>query len=356
MIIASTLFAATLTMSTRRPRTQNLVFVMTDGLRWQETFSGADETLLAGTKDESLRKRFWRESAAERRKALMPFFWSTVATQGQLYGNRDKGSECDVTNGLKFSYPGYNETLCGFPDPRIKSNDPIPNPNVTVFEWLAKKPEFKGKVAAFGAWDVISAVFNKARCGFVDNAGYEPLLEGRTTPVIQALNRVKAEQPRVWDDEPFDVLTFHTALEYVKANHPKLLYLSLGETDDWAHAGKYGEYLISAQRFDAYVKELWETLQSMPQYRGRTTLILSCDHGRGDGPKWTSHGVSIPNSEHTWMGFLGPDTPATGEAGSGTKATNAQIASTLARFFGYDYRTEVTQAAPPLDMVFAPGK
>ena len=30
-----------------------------------------------------------------------------------------------VTNGMFFSYPGYNETLCGFPDPRIHSNDKV---------------------------------------------------------------------------------------------------------------------------------------------------------------------------------------------------------------------------------------
>jgi hypothetical protein len=41
--------------------------------------------------------------------------------------------------------------LCGFPDPRIDSNDKVPNPNVTLFEWLHQKPAFKGKVAAFGS-------------------------------------------------------------------------------------------------------------------------------------------------------------------------------------------------------------
>ncbi|MGI8992391.1 MAG: hypothetical protein ACR2I2_22775, partial [Bryobacteraceae bacterium] len=46
-----------------------------------------------------------------------------------------------VTNGLNFSYPGYSETLCGFADPRIKSNDKVPNPNVTVLEWLADVKE-----------------------------------------------------------------------------------------------------------------------------------------------------------------------------------------------------------------------
>ena len=46
---------------------------------------------------------------------------------------------------------------------------------------------------------------------------------------LELLNRLKAETPRVWEDEPFDFMPFHTALEYVKARKPKILYLSLGK-------------------------------------------------------------------------------------------------------------------------------
>ena len=92
---------------------------------------------------------------------------------------------------------------------------------------------------------------------------------------------LKAETPRIWPDEPFDPIPFYTALEYLKEKKPRILYLSLGETDDWAHAGNYTEYLNAAHRADDYVRDLWETVQSMPEYRGSTTLIFSPDHGRG---------------------------------------------------------------------------
>ena len=90
-------------------------------------------------------KLYWHSTPQERREALMPFLWSTIASQGQIFGNRDLGSESQVTNGLNFSYPGYNETLTGVADPRIHSNDNVPNPNVTVFEWLNAKPAFRGQ-------------------------------------------------------------------------------------------------------------------------------------------------------------------------------------------------------------------
>ncbi len=59
-----------------------------------------------------------------------------------------------VTNPHWFSYPGYSEILTGFVEPSITSNDKVPNPNVTVLEWLHRQPAFKEKVAAFGSWDV----------------------------------------------------------------------------------------------------------------------------------------------------------------------------------------------------------
>ena len=343
-------------------RTRNVVVVMIDGMRWQEVFRGADSDLIKTLGPDALgapkeraadaQKLYWRETPAERRQALMPFLWSVVATQGQIFGNRDLGSDSHVVNGLNFSYPGYNETLTGFADPRIHSNDNIPNPNVTVFEWLNSKPEIAGKVAAFGAWEAFQGIFNRQRCGFVVNAGYDPLTAIPATPELELLNSLKAETVRIWPDEPFDPLPFHTALEYVKAKKPRLLFVGLGETDDWAHAGAYSEYLNAAHLADAYIHELWDRLQAMPEYRGKTTLIVLPDHGRGVGAKWTDHGQDVPDSRETWMAFLGPDTPALGERKSGVApVTESQVAATLAALLGEDYHAAVPKTGAPIQDV-----
>jgi hypothetical protein len=317
-------------------QTQHILFVMTDGLRWQEVFGGADPSLLEKGK------------SAVGREALMPFLWNVVAKKGQVFGNRNAGSDAYVTNHFFFSYPGYSETLCGFADPRVASNDKIPNPNVTVLEWLNKKPAYRGQVAAFGAWDVFPFIFNAERAGFPVNAGYDPFTSIPATPRLNLLNRLKAEIPRVWEGEPFDSMSFHTALEYVRARKPKILYLSLGETDEWAHAGNYTEYLNAAHRVDAYLRELWETLESMPEYRGNTTLIFSPDHGRGKGRAWKSHGEKVPDSKYIWMAFLGPDTPALGERTHIPAVTQDRIAATLAALLGEDYATAVPAAGKPI--------
>jgi hypothetical protein len=339
-------------------KTQNVIVVMMDGMRWQEIFRGADPKLIAipgpnwvGDPKEmaaQAQQLYNRPTAAERRQALMPFLWSVVATQGQLFGNRDLGSDSHVTNIFNFSYPGYSETLTGIADPRVDSNDDLPNPNPTVFTWLNAKPEFAGTVAAFAAWDVFNGIFDKDHCGFVVNAAFDPLTAIPATPELKLLNAIKAETPQIWSGESFDALPFHTAVEYIKAKKPRVLFIGLGETDDWAHAGTYPEYLISAHLGDSYLRQLWERLQSMPEYRDKTTLIVLPDHGRGEGAEWTTHGQKVPASRETWMAFLGPDTAALGERGKGTQVTESQVAATVAALLGEDYHDAVPKSGAPI--------
>ena len=339
-------------------KTQNVIVVMMDGMRWQEIFRGADPRLNAipgpkwvGNPVEmaaDAKTKFIRPTAAERRQALMPFLWSVVATQGQLFGNRDLGSDSHVTNIFNFSYPGYAEALTGIADPRVNSNDNVPNPNPTVFTWLNAKPEFAGRAAAFGAWSVFNGIFDKDHCGFPVNAAFDPFTSIPMTPELALLNAMKAEAPQIWSGESFDSLPFHTAIEYLKAKKPRLLFIGLGEPDDWAHAGSYPEYLVSAHLGDSYLRELWETVQSMPEFRDKTALIVLPDHGRGEGRKWVTHGQKVPVSRETWMAFLSPDTPALGERGKGTLVTESQIAATVAALLGEDYHAAVPQSGAPI--------
>jgi hypothetical protein len=351
-------FVRTPLLATQPLKTQNVILVMNDGLRWEEVFRGAEAMLVSAkpggvNKPAALRQQFDRPTAEARREVLFPFLWKTMARQGQIFGNQDKASIVRVTNGHNFSYPGYAETLCGFADPRIRSNDKRDNPNRTVLEWLYRKPRFGGAVAAFGAWDRFPFIFNRERCGFLINAGFEPLLEGEITPELALLNKLKQEIPSHWPAEPFDALTFHTAAEYFHLHEPRIFFLSLGESDEWAHEGRYDEYLLSAHRVDTYLSELWQTVQSHPKYRDRTTLIYSPDHGRGHGPEdWKNHSARSPGSENIWIAVIGPDTPPLGERSNCSPLTQSQIAATLARFLGEDYCAAEPKAGKPIEDVF----
>ncbi len=108
----------------------------------------------------------------------------------------------------------------------------------------------------------------------------------------------------------------------------------------------------AVHRADLYLQVLWETLQSMPEYRGRTTLIFSTDHGRAAGSRWSEHGTEEPSSKYIWMAFLGPDTPALGERSQIPAVQQNQIAATLAWFLGEDYVAEVPKAGHRIGAVF----
>jgi hypothetical protein len=344
-------------------KTRTVVLIVSDGLRWQEIFTGAEADLLNDKEggswlpSDELRRRYWRAAAADRRALLFPFLWGTVAKRGQIFGNQQLGSVARVTNGKAFSYPGYNEMTTGYPNDAIDSNEFGPNPNPTVFEWLNKSDELRGHVAVYGTWNVFDNIFNRARSGLVMQTGWSLAKIAHETP-RDALLREMFETTTRFDEEdcPNSLLQI-PLIDYVKSGQPRVLFVGYGETDNWAHQGRYDLVLDSAHRFDHFVEELWKTMQSMPQYQGTTTFMITTDHGRGGGlTEWKEHGVEEKGSENIWLAVMGPDTPALGERTHAPPVAQAGIAATLAAFMGRDYRAAVPKAAAPIPDVLAAAK
>ena len=338
----------------------NVVLVLIDGMRWQETFRGAEADLLdrkrgGVAEPEKARERWWRPTAQERRQLLMPFLWQVVAAQGQLIGDRDRGSAVAVSNPHRFSYPGYSEMIVGFVDPRVNSNKSYVNPNRSVLEWLANRPGFAGRVAVFGAWARVFDIAGRGRNGVYVNAAFDAVTVGDVSPRQELLNRLKVETVPPWSGEPHDAFTFYAALEYISANRPRVLWLTFGETDERAHERRYDLYLDAAHRDDAYLRALWETLQSMDGYAGHTTLIVAVDHGRGRTRKdWTDHGAKVKGADEIWLAILGSHTPPLGSRTGHDAVTLSQVAATVAAAVGEDYPAAEARAARPIQGVLAP--
>jgi hypothetical protein len=343
-------------------RTRNVVLIVSDGLRWQEVFTGADPSLLDEAhggiwdKEEDLRREFWRAEPGERRRALLPFLWNTVATRGQIFGNQSLGSVARVTNGFAFSYPGYNEMLTGHPDPRINSNEFGPNPNVSVLEWLNTLPDLHGKVSVYATWAIFKDIFNVARSHLPLQVGWDLPYHGTLSPRQQLLNRLYQTTTRLEDEDLYDAFLQVPLLESFDSRQPRVLFVGYGETDNWAHAGRYDLVLHSAHLFDRFVGELWDRLQALPAYRDRTTFIITTDHGRGSGlTEWKEHGVEQKGSENIWIAVLGPDTPPRGERSHTPELHQAQIAATIGALLGKDFRQVVPEAAPAISEVLGRG-
>jgi hypothetical protein len=332
------------------PERHNVILITIDGTRWQEVFGGADAKMLESKADtrqpEATRAEYWRETLEERRLALMPFFWGTVAKEGQLLGNVDVGSQVLVTNPYKISYPGYHELLNGFASETINSNKKIANPNPTVLEWLHGRPAFRGSVAAYCSWDVFPSILNRERCGFPIDT-----IEGGDAK-SPLLRRLAADIQSPWQGSVYDAFVFHAGMEYLREKKPRVLYFAFGDTDEWAHQGNYDNYLDAIKRTDGWLKELWDTLQSIPEYRGKTSLIVTSDHGRGDLPgEWRNHNSKTHGAAYIWVAAIGPRIPAGVVWSEHEPFMQSQIAATVAALVGEDYRAAVPKAAPALPIL-----
>lgn len=340
-LLSSFTFIVTLCFAQATHKTENVIIVTLDGMRWQEVFGGVDSALMNNNEynrdSASMRKSFWSDDVIERRKKLFPFLWTTVAANGQLYGNRKLNNNVNTANPYWFSYPGYNEIFTGYPDTAVNSNDKILNKNANVLEFINKQKGFQGKVAAFTTWDVFPYILNAKRSGIYVNADVDSLKFN--TPALKLINDIQFLTAKPIDVRP-DVLTYIAGREYLKGYQPRVLYIAFDETDDFAHGGVYDQYIKSAHAEDAMIADLWRTIQSMDQYKNKTTLIITCDHGRGDKIKsqWKDHGQKVEDSNQIWIAAIGPDTKAMGEVTKSGQLYQRQLATTFGALLGLDFK------------------
>ncbi|MEO8027945.1 MAG: sulfatase-like hydrolase/transferase [Bryobacteraceae bacterium] len=338
---ATLLLLATLPILAQAPA-RNVILITADGLRWQEVFRGIDSQLMnekaahmAPDDDhaKSLRQALWDDSAEERRVRLLPFLWKQVAKQGVIFGNPDKGSPVEVTNGFRVSYPGYSEILTGrAQDAVIKGNDPIQNPTETVLEFLTRKLNMKS--ALFGSWDTFRWIGEHKPGTIALNAGYQKAIG---SPRVEELNRVQFEALPPWPEVRHDYVTCELAIEYLKRVKPRMLYISLGETDDWAHSRRYDRVLETATYFDQCVENVWRAAQAMPQYRSKTAILLTSDHGRGATlDDWNGHGAKVEGANRIWMAMLGAGVPPLGEVSNRPEVKQRDVAPTILTLLGID--------------------
>jgi hypothetical protein len=315
---------------------KKLFIITIDGFRWQEVFTGADPLLVSNTdyvRDTMLtRQLYWDSTEQGRRKKLLPFFWTTIAQEGRIYGNRLWGNKVNVKNFYKISYPGYNEIFTGHTDAFSSPNLPIENPHANVLEYLNASAEYKGKVAVFTSWNVFPFILNETRSGLPVNSGYMPSAD-KGDQEAELIDSVGAGMQK--SKTRHDWLTYLTAKEYIGQHHPSVLFLGFGETDECAHAGRYDLYLQEAADIDRMIGDLWYLVQTDPFYRDSTTFLITTDHGRGWKPnKWTTHGFWAQGSGDIWMAVLGPDILPGGEIRSRGQVYQKQFAATIASLMG----------------------
>lgn len=311
---------------TKEDNDPRLVIITFDGLRWQELYGGADTDLTSNDK------------YIVSREALMPFIWEYAPTHGFMLGNRNIGSQMQVSNSMNFSYPGYSEMFCGLADDeRINSNAPVPNPNESVLEVANKDPRYKGKVMMYASWESIRFAVNNERGGFPASSAHEPsYTDSYVAHMIEDMDAGIAGGG-FGSSERLDCITYGMAMETLVKEHPKVFYVAFGDTDEYGHEGRYDLYLDSAHWTDLYIRRIVEYCESDPFYKGKTTYLLTCDHGRGVGEAFRGHGSDVTGSGETWFIAFGKGIPVLGETSDNGVFYTKQFAATIADILGVDF-------------------
>ena len=230
--------------------TQNVILVTLDGVRAQEIFAGLDETIAVHDQQqvysdmEAMRKRYGGETPESRRNALLPVFWKQLAPQGVVLGNARYDNHVLVQNKALWSTPGYTEIMTGRPRPEVIDNENQRYDHKTALELARTGLELDGsQVVQFGSWEGFKFAAASRDDAFLMVGAYDSVPAQLSSPEIDNLNNLRRQVMGLWEEGSNDVLTFRMALSYLQAHPPRVMWLALVNSDDWAHADRYDRYL-----------------------------------------------------------------------------------------------------------------
>jgi len=328
----------------QKNRTENVILAIADGIRPRELFEGVDGDLFREAD-------LWSEDRSERRKKLMPFFWSEVGRRGLVLGNRALSSAVSVKNPYRLSASGHAEILTGEPQESVEGDEPGFSPRSTILEFIREKTaRAPTDVAAFASWERFERIAMRSEGAIVCNAGYQPIPPEWATPDMALVETLQLEMMTPWDSLRHDALTLRLALEYMERYEPRLLVVSLGEMEAWAVEGRYDRMARAIRFFDDALRRLWTEAQSRAAYRDKTTLIVTTTHGHGSTTRdWSAHGPDVPGGEETWIAILGPDTPARGEARGTKPQSQSNVAATVLELLDLNYQEFNRSAGAPIE-------
>ncbi len=260
-----------------------VVLVTIDGVRWQDVYASVDESSGAGA---------------------MPVLRDLIAREGAMLGAPGYG-RIDASGPNFVSMPGYTEIFTGQPA-TCRDNDCGRPEQPTFLEELASRG---AKVAVFASWEKVGSAVAHTTPAFFVSAGRP---EGDTQKPFPGGG---AYRP--------DPSTMEQSLAYLRESQPDVLVVSLGDTDEYAHAGNVRGYTDARTRADAFIGRINATLATMGERGASTHLFVTTDHGRSQG--WSEHGERYPESARVWLAAMGPRI-----AGRGFVATRNHHLSDLA--------------------------
>jgi Sulfatase len=322
-----------------------VVLVVLDGVRWQDVFVGADPGLAAEAK-----------VPAVRADELMPHLHALIADRGAALGAPGEGAPMAASGPNFVSLPGYTEIFSGRSPSPCRDNDCAPTRLPTLMDDMRAVTQRPSDVAVIASWEKIERVASADPSNLVLSTGRvrtrhaESLRDDEVTR--EWLERGARSDPFPgYDDFRPDQYTAAVGLRYLETKRPRLMFLGLGEPDEYAHRDDYAGYLGSLRAADAVIGELFVVLGRMGVRGQHTTVFVTADHGRGRD--YRMHGRNFPESSRVWLVAAGAGVAARGFAHADRPHRLADIAPTVRTLL--DLPPEVSPSSgTPLDELFLP--
>lgn len=294
---------------THAPSVENVILVTIDGVRWQEIFHGMEQ----GRADAAGLPHGEGRTA----RGLTPHLHALFFDEGTVLGNPELGERFVASGPRYYSLPAYVEIMTGAVS-GCTGNDCQPEVPWTIAAEIARRGA-ESQSAVFSSWGTIA----------------------RAVPVgeriVRRLGRGATEEqpafPGHGDYRP-DRATAAAAIDHLVHQRPRMLWVALGDTDEWAHRNDYRGYVESLRFADAFVGELCAHLADMGAYGERTVVMVTADHGRDEG--FVDHGG--PDSASVWLLARGGVIPAQGERRLSRRRYLRDLAPTIASLYGLDHR------------------
>jgi len=233
------------------PRQPHVILVTIDGTRWQEVFNGTDS---------------WRQGNLKMTpRQLLPNLYASFVDQGIAVGQT---TPMIASGPNHISLPGYLEITRGHPSTDCQSNYCFPVIDQSVF-WFFQNP------AVISSWETIKRTVPPNTNTYVDTG-------------------------TAW--YRYDNITELVTVALLEVQTPDFLWVSLGDTDEFAHQNNYPRYIEALQMADNFIGYL---VKRYPD----ATIIVTADHGRNQNFK--DHGKD-KSSERVWLMMRGPSVPRKG--------------------------------------------
>jgi hypothetical protein len=244
-------------------KTENVIIVIVDGPRYSETWG--DQT-----------------------HQYIPHMANDLAKEGVIYTQF-------LNDGYTYTNSGHAAITTGF---RKEINNDVKREypkNPSIFQFFLKK---SGK-AKTAAWVITS----KDKLEILSNT-QDPEWENKFIPSTDCgINGLGTGYRQ-------DSTTLRRSKEILAQYHPNLVLINFKEPDASGHANDWQGYLRGIKDTDEYIWQLWNFINTDPVYKGKTTLMVTNDHGRHlddveDG--FVSHGDHCEGCRHINFFAAGPD-------------------------------------------------